>query len=126
MKSKSAVIFWVILVFSYFITRLVNLNLIPIFTDEAIYTWWAQVALNDPAQRFISLQDGKQPLFIWLAAILQKFTSDPLIGSRLVSVFAGFGSIIGIYLLGKELFRASENLGIQSLNEQEFAKRRKR
>ena len=81
-----------------------NLKLIPIFTDEAIYTYWAQVALNDPAQRFISLQDGKQPLFIWLAAILQKFISDPLVGSRLVSVFAGFGSIIGIYLLAKELF----------------------
>src|SRR3990167_8581161 len=105
MKSKFNIIFWAILVFSYFFTRLVNLSLIPIFTDEAIYTFWTQVALNDPAQRFISLQDGKQPLFIWLAAILQTFVSDPLIGSRLVSVFAGFGSIIGIYFLGKELFR---------------------
>src|SRR3990172_9786470 len=104
MKSKSTIIFWVSLVFPYFFTRLVNLKLIPIFTDEAIYTWWAQVALNDPAQRFISLQDGKQPLFIWLAATLQNFVSDPLIGARLVSVFAGFGSIIGIYFLGKELF----------------------
>src|SRR3990167_10345755 len=104
MKSKSTIIFWIILVFSYFFTRLVNLNLIPIFTDEAIYTFWAQVALNDPAQRFISLQDGKQPLFIWLAAFLQRLVSDPLIASRLVSVFAGFGSIIGIYLLAKELF----------------------
>src|SRR3990170_2493665 len=104
MKSKSTIIFWAGLAFSYFLTRLVNLKLIPIFTDEAIYTYWAQVALNDPAQRFISLQDGKQPLFIWLAAILQKFVSDPLVGSRLVSVFAGFGSILGIYLLGKELF----------------------
>ena len=104
MKSKSTVTFWVILVFSYFFTRLVNLKLIPIFTDEAIYTFWAQVALDDPAHRFISLQDGKQPLFIWLAAILQKFISDSLIASRMVSVFAGFGSIIGIYLLAKELF----------------------
>ena len=104
MKSKSTSIFWAGLVFSYLFTRLVNLNLIPIFTDEAIYTFWAQVALNDPAHRFISLQDGKQPLFIWLAAILQKFISDPLIAARMVSVFAGFGSIIGIYLLAKELF----------------------
>src|SRR3989338_5612572 len=104
MKSKSTNIFWAGFVLSYFFTRLVNLKLIPIFTDEAIYTFWAQVALNDPAQRFISLQDGKQPLFIWLAAVLQKFVSDPLIGSRLVSVLAGFGSIIGIYLLAKELF----------------------
>lgn len=104
MKSKSTIIFWTAIIFSYLFTRLVNLKLIPIFTDEAIYTFWAQVALDDPAHRFISLQDGKQPLFIWLAAILQKFISDPLIASRMVSVFAGFGSIIGIYLLAKELF----------------------
>src|SRR3990170_8973472 len=102
MKSKSTSIFWAGLIFSCFFTRLVNLKLIPIFTDEAIYIFWAQVALDDPAHRFISLQDGKQPLFIWLAAILQKFISDSLIASRMVSVFAGFGSIIGIYLLGKE------------------------
>ena len=108
MKSKSTNIFWAGLVFSYFFTRLVNLKLIPIFTDEAIYTFWAQVALDDPAHRFISLQDGKQPLFIWFAAILQKFISDPLIASRLVSVFAGFGSIIGLYFLAKELF--SDNI----------------
>src|SRR3990167_4776614 len=103
MKSKFTIIFWASLSFAYFFTRLINLGLIPIFTDEAIYTYWAQVALNDPAQRFISLVDGKQPFFIWLAAILQKFIADPLIASRLVSVFAGFGSMIGIYLLGKEL-----------------------
>ena len=56
MKSKSTSIFWAGLVFSYLFTRLVNLNLIPIFTDEAIYTFWAQVALNDPENRFISMR----------------------------------------------------------------------
>lgn len=104
MKLKLEIIFWTGLIFTYFFTRLVNLKLIPIFTDEAIYTFWAQVALDDPVHRFISLQDGKQPLFIWLAAILQKFISDPLIATRMVSVLAGFGSTVGIYLLGRELF----------------------
>src|SRR3989304_9509570 len=103
MKIKN-IIAWIILPTAYLLTRLLNLKIIPIFTDEAIYLNWTQVALNDPAHRFISLEDGKQPLFIWFAAILQKFISDPLIASRLVSVFAGFGSIIGIYLLAKELF----------------------
>lgn len=88
----------------YLITRLINLSIIPIFTDEAIYSYWAQVALNDPANRYISLEDGKQPLFIWLAAAMQKFVSDPLIASRLVSVFAGLGSIVGIYFLTKTIF----------------------
>ena len=88
----------------YFATRLFNLLAIPIFTDEAIYTYWAQVALHDPANRFISLEDGKQPLFIWIAAVFQKFINDPLIATRLVSVFAGLGSLVGIYLLTKILF----------------------
>lgn len=96
--------FWLGLIPFYFLTRLVNLKIIPIFTDEAIYTYWAQVALNDPVNRFISLEDGKQPLFTWVAAIFQNFVTDPLIATRLVSVAAGFGSLVGIYLLAKELF----------------------
>jgi len=104
MKNKLNFIFWLFLIPLYFITRVVNLKVIPIFTDEAIYSYWAQVALHDPANRFISLEDGKQPLFIWLAAIFQKFIEDPLIASRLVSVFAGFGSLIGIYILSSSLF----------------------
>ncbi|KKR58785.1 MAG: hypothetical protein UU05_C0002G0043 [Candidatus Curtissbacteria bacterium GW2011_GWA1_40_47] len=104
MKSKLQLLIWFVLVSTYFITRLINLKIIPIFTDEAIYTYWAQVALHDPANRFSSLEDGKQPLFIWIAAIFQKFISDPLVASRLVSVFAGFGSLVGIYFLSKYLF----------------------
>lgn len=102
--NKIQILTWSGLVSAYFFTRLVNLKMMPIFTDEAIYSYWAQIALNDPANRFISLEDGKQPLFIWLAAIFQEFIEDPLIATRLVSVFAGFGSLIGIYLLAKTLF----------------------
>jgi len=105
-KFKFHILIIIGIIALHFITRFVNIKIIPIFTDEAIYTYWAKVALNDPANRFISLEDGKQPLFIWIAAIFQKFIEDPLIASRLVSVFAGFGSIIGIYLVTKELFNA--------------------
>lgn len=94
-------IIWLVLTPTYFVTRLVNLKIIPIFTDEAIYAYWSQVALHDPANRFISMEDGKQPLFIWAAAFLQKFITDPLISLRLVSVIAGLGSLIGIYFLTK-------------------------
>ena len=104
MKIKDKLL-WIILPFSYFLTRLFNLKIIPIFTDEAIYSFWAQVALHDPANRFISLEDGKQPLFVWIAALFQRFISDPLIATRLVSVFAGFGSLIGIYLVSNLLFK---------------------
>lgn len=96
--------FWVFIFSLYFVTRLVNLGIIPIFTDEAIYTYWAQVALHDPANRYISLTDGKQPLFIWISAIIQKFVDDPLIATRLTSVLSGAFAVLGIYLVSKALF----------------------
>jgi len=93
-----------LLISAYFITRLINIKILPIFTDEAIYSFWAQVALHDPENRYISLVDGKQPLFIWFAAISQHIIKDPLVATRLVSVFAGFGALIGIYILAFKLF----------------------
>ncbi len=101
---KKNIFIWSGLALLFAVTRLINLKIIPIFTDEAIYSYWAQVALHDPANRFISLEDGKQPLFIWLAAAFQRFVTDPLVATRLVSVLAGIGSLIGIYLLARTLF----------------------
>lgn len=101
---KKQLLFWIGIISLFLFTRLFNLLIIPIFTDEAIYTYWAQIALHDPANRFISLEDGKQPLFIWSAAIFQNFLTDPLLATRLVSVLSGLGSTVGIYLLSKMLF----------------------
>ena len=101
---KKQLLIWIGIISAFLLTRLFNLLIIPIFTDEAIYTYWAQIALHDPANRFISLEDGKQPLFIWLAAIAQRYISDPLLATRAVSVFAGLGSMTGIYLVAKSLF----------------------
>lgn len=92
----------------YFSTRLINLMSLPIFTDEAIYTRWAQIARFDSNWRFISLTDGKQPSFVWIDMILMKFFSDPLMAGRIVSVAAGFGTLIGIYFLTQEIFKDTE------------------
>lgn len=85
--------------------RLFNLLLLPIFTDEAIYLRWAQIALNDSNWRFISLTDGKQPLFTWFMMISMNFISDPLLAGRLVSVIMGFFTMIGLFLVSFELFK---------------------
>ena len=58
------VIFGLVIIF--FVTRLVNLTSIPVFGDEAIYLRWSQVIKNVETLRFIPLNDGKQPLFMWL------------------------------------------------------------
>ena len=85
--------------------RLYNLQSHPIFVDEAIYARWAQMGTYDPALRLVSLVDGKQPLYIWLVSILTTYLGNPLVAGRLVSIIAGFVTLIGLFLLSHELFR---------------------
>lgn len=109
---KKAVFWTVILSAVYFFLRLTRITTLPLFTDEAIYTRWSQIASQDASWRFISLTDGKQPLFIWLNILAMKYMPDPLLAGRLVSVGVGALSVIGIFFLTAEIFkkRVSGNL----------------
>jgi len=104
-KYKNEILLGVLLSLAYFFLRLIFLNRLPIFTDEAIYVRWAQIALQDASWRFISLTDGKQPMFVWVTMIFLKLIKDPLIAGRLVSVLTGFLTMIGLFLLSYELFK---------------------
>jgi len=88
----------IIIIFSYFLTRLQNLTSIPVFGDEAIYIRWSQIIKNEETLRFIPQTDGKQPLFMWISAVLLRFNYDPLATSRFVSVISGFFLLVGIFL----------------------------
>ena len=92
---------------AYAATRLVHLTTLPIFTDEAIYIRWSQIGMRDPNWRFISLVDGKQPMFTWVMMVLLKIGKhfDPLFIGRLTSVLSGFGTMLGVWFLSRELFR---------------------
>lgn len=89
----------------YVISRLFNITALPIFTDEAIYIRWAQIGGQDASWRFISLTDGKQPLFTWLVMASIRMFADPLVAGRIVSVASGFFAMIGMYVLAKEIFK---------------------
>jgi len=95
----------------YVISRLTNLTALPIFTDEAIYLRWSQIGGNDASWRFISLTDGKQPLFTWFVMAVMRLIKDPLVAGRLVSVAAGCVSIWGMYFLGSEIFK-NKRIGV--------------
>lgn len=82
----------------YFITRLINLNTIPVFGDEAIYLRWSQIIKNVETLRFIPLNDGKQPLYMWLVVPLLKFL-PPLMAGRFLSILAGFLTLFLITIL---------------------------
>ncbi|MBI2195608.1 MAG: glycosyltransferase family 39 protein [Candidatus Levybacteria bacterium] len=104
-KYKVEIIAALLLVPSYLFLRLYNIMSLPLFTDEAIYVRWSQIARFDASWRFISLTDGKQPSFVWLTMTIMRFVDDPLLAGRLVSVIAGLATMIGLYLLGRELFK---------------------
>jgi len=89
----------------FFATRLYNILLLPIFTDEGIYIHWAKIAWHDAAWRFISLTDGRQPLQTWgTIPFLKLFPNDPLLGGRLFSVATGLFALCGVFTLLYYLF----------------------
>lgn len=92
----------------YFFTRLYHLTLLPIFTDEAIYIRWSQIGSRDASWRFISLVDGKQPMFTWIMMVFLRFIKDPLTAGRLVSVCAGLLGLSGVWFLSFELFKSKK------------------
>lgn len=104
-RHKLEIVIFVLFGLLFFLSRLYSIASLPIFTDEAIYTRWSQIARYDPGWRFISLTDGKQPLFVWITMNMMRFVKDPLLAGRLVSVAAGFITFVGLFFLGKEIFK---------------------
>lgn len=103
--SKKDCLIITVLILIYWLTRLVNLELLPIFGDEGIYIRWAKTAWQDASWRFISLTDGRQPLQTWLTIPFLKILPDrPLFAGRLFSVFFGFLGLVGFFVLNFYLF----------------------
>lgn len=96
------------LVALFFLTRIIFLDKLPIFSDEGIYIRWARIAWHDASWRFISLTDGRQPLQTWgTIPFLKLFPENLLFGGRMFSVATGFISLTGLfsllfYLFGKK------------------------
>lgn len=90
----------VVLTILYFVLRLPNLTLLPVFADEAIYIRWAQVMKAEPTLRFLPLSDGKTPLYMWMMMPILKVFSDPLFAGRILSVFTGYFTFLGILFIG--------------------------
>ncbi len=103
-RYKTELIIFSVLIVTYFILRLPNLTLQPIFADEAIYIRWAQVMRSEPTLRFLSLSDGKTPLFMWIMIPFFKIFSDPLYAGRFLSVISGFFTLLGVFFLSKKVF----------------------
>ncbi|MFA7301140.1 MAG: hypothetical protein WC069_02435 [Candidatus Shapirobacteria bacterium] len=94
MKNKLIIV----IISIYLVSRLINLTSIPVFGDEAIYLRWSQVIKNVETLRFIPLNDGKQPLFMWVVVPLLKYF-PALTAGRLVSTLSGLMIMILLIVL---------------------------
>jgi 4-amino-4-deoxy-L-arabinose transferase-like glycosyltransferase len=90
------------------ILRLININSLPVFADEAIYVRWAQVMKENAAFRFLPLTDGKQPLYMWVVIPFLKVFSNPLIAARFVSAMSGLVTLIGVFILTYLIFNSAK------------------
>lgn len=106
-QSKIEFVFAGLIFFAYLLTRLVRLDLIPIFTDEAIYLRWSQIMAGDASLRYLPLIDGKPPLFMWATSVVLKLlpSLDPLLALRLTSVGSGLFSLMGIIFTSYVFFK---------------------
>jgi 4-amino-4-deoxy-L-arabinose transferase-like glycosyltransferase len=72
----------------------------PPFLDEAIYSGWTERIAENPAERFVPLANGKEPLLEWLAATGTGLGVDPFTAGRLVSLVASLGTLAVVAVLG--------------------------
>lgn len=116
LKNKITYLLGLLMVLAFVLSRVVSLNKIPIFTDEAIYLRWSQVMAYDASLRYLPLVDGKQPLYMWLVSIAIRLlpSFDILLVGRLVAVFGGLFSMVGLFFAAKWLFGRKE-LGLLAM-----------
>lgn len=91
---------------AFFATRLLFLTRLPIFCDEAIYLYWAQLVADGRQHRLISYTDGKPPLHSWLLGWSTLRFDDPLVAGRAVSVLAGALGLAGVIAAAWVLLRS--------------------
>lgn len=96
------------IIFLAFVIRLINLTILPVFADEAIYIRWSQVMRAESTLRFLPLSDGKQPLYMWATIPFLKIFSDPLFAGRFLSVLTGLGTLTGVMTLSYLLFKSKK------------------
>ncbi len=115
LEWKNATIILLLISLLALLLRLINLTILPVFADEAIYIRWSQIMANEPTLRFLPLSDGKQPLFMWILMFVVHRFSDPLFIGRLLSIATGMGTLLGIFALSLILFKSKKAALVSAL-----------
>jgi len=114
MKGIQITVFLIILALAFFL-RVWRLEMLPpgLYPDEAINGNEAFQALKTGKfELFYPENNGRESLFIWLLAVSFSAFGVSIWSLRIVPAFMGFLTVVGFFLLGKELF--SQGLGNES------------
>ncbi len=90
--------------------RLYSLDTIPpgLWPDEALN---GTQALTEPLKLFYPENNGREGLIMWLDALSFRFLGVSMFSFRLVPAIIGILTVLGIYLLGSEMFK-KKNVGL--------------
>lgn len=79
---------------------------LPLFLDEGNYIFWAKLVHENIGFAYISLQDGKTPLYIWLISLVNPLFHNYLFTGRIISVLAGGVTLISwTYIIWRFQFK---------------------
>lgn len=92
---------------AYLVSRTWRLTLLPVFVDEAVHIEWAATTFAGDIKS--GLWVGKW-LPVKVMAIALFLPTDELFAVRMASVIAGFFSLVGIILVGRQLFSVAHGL----------------
>lgn len=98
---------FLILIALYSATRLFNILILPIFTDESSYLYTSVLMKENILAMWdlpLALPVVKPPLFFFLTTLSETLTKNALFTGRLVSVFSGAFTLTGLYVLTNKLF----------------------
>lgn len=82
--------------------RLFNLLGQPLYLDEGIYIFWSKLVSESAGFAYVSLQDGKTPLYFWLIASFRGIIGNTLLTGRLISVGASVISVLSWMVIIKK------------------------
>ena len=97
MNDKYQPVIWIVLSAIFLFSRLYNLHLLPLFSDEAYVIVRAQEVWQT-GKLLGMVVSTTQPVFVWMVALSQIFPVDPVVSGRGVSIIFG---LITALLLGR-------------------------
>ena len=82
----------------------------PLYLDEGIYISWADLIHQSKDFAYLSLQDGKTPLFFWMISAFGPFINNYLLSGRLISLFAGLVTAVCWMIIFSKYFNLRKSI----------------